>query len=388
MTGAQRLNRQVLLAAVAFAVFVHGVAIWGEGRMTSPLRPTWDAEALAEAPPLARFDAGWFRSIAKEGYSWDPDTGVGNVMLFPLTPMLWRLPAFAGVPLFWAGLLIAHACFAGAAALLFAHARREWGDSDRGAHDAVVTLLAFPWAFYLLAPYSESLFLLLALGAFAAARHQRWLLVALLGILAGLTRLFGLALVPALLWMAWRNRRQPAGPGGGDLPVPGKRPLAAVLAAVAPAAGIAAFFTWLAIRFDDPLLFLHAQKSGWGRDPGWSGFRRSLTLIVENLRERGLLHLGPAVDLLVVVFLIAAAVWLLRRGVTAEALYVAAGTALILISGSLLGAGRYALVLFPALRPLVELGRRRRVLWYGYLAGGVLLQAYLIVRFVNNLWVS
>lgn len=383
MTGAQRLDRQALLAAVAFAAFVHGVAIWGEGRMTSPLRSTWDAEALAEAPPLARFDAGWFRSIAKEGYSWDPGSGVGNVMLFPLTPLLWRVAALAGFPLFWAGLLVAHAGFAGAVALLFAHARREWGNEDRGARDAVLALLAFPWAFYLLAPYSESVFLLLALGSFAAARRGRWLVAGGLGLLAGLTRLFGLALVPALLWMAWQEGRPPAG-GGAE---PERRRLPALLAALAPAAGTAAFFAWLGFRFDDPLLFLHAQRSGWAREPGWSGLRRSLALIAENVRERGLLHLGPAVDLLVVVALVAAVVWLARRGAVAEALYVGAGAALVLLSGSLLGAGRYALVLFPALRPIAAL-RRHRILWYGYLAGGVLLQTYLIVRFVNNLWVA
>ena len=56
-------------------------------------------------------------------------------------------------------------------------------------------------------------------------------------------------------------------------------------------------------------------------------------------------------------------------------------------SGSLLAAGRYALVLFPIARPLLAL-RRRPVLWYGYLAGALLLQAYLVVRFVNNLWVA
>lgn len=376
-------RRQAFLAAVAYLVLVHVVALWGEGRMTSPLRPTWDAEALAEAPTLARFDAGWFRSVAKEGYSWDPVSGVGNVMLFPLYPSLWRPLGVLGLPLFWAGLLVAHACFAGALILLYAYARREWGGGDEAGRDAIVALLAFPWAFYLLAPYSESLFLLLAVGAFAAARRRRSWLTAALGLLAGLTRLFGLALVPALLWLAWKERGSVASTGLA----PPRRRLAAFLAAFAPAAGTAAFFAWLGARFDDPLLFLQAQSSGWAREPGLAGLGRSLALVVENIRERGLLHLGPAVDLLVVVFLVVAAVWLVRHGAAAEALYVAAGAALVVLSGGLLGAGRYALVLFPLLRPLTAL-RRRPALWYGYLAGAALLQVYLIVRFVNNLWVA
>jgi hypothetical protein len=141
------------------------------------------------------------------------------------------------------------------------------------------------------------------------------------------------------------------------------------------------------VRFGDLLVYLHAQQSGWGRASGWSGLQRSLALIVENIRQRGLLHLGPVVDLLVVLFLIAAAVWCFRRGAVAEGLYVGAGVVLILLSGGLLAAGRYALVLFPMLRPLAEL-RRHRLAWYGYLVAALLLQAYLIVRFVNNLWVA
>ena len=98
-------------------------------------------------------------------------------MLFPLYPLLWRPLWWAGVPLFWAGLLLAHLAFFAAVALLAAHAAREWGEGS--PRDAVVALLAFPWAFYLLAPYAESLFLALALGVFAAARRRRWALVAL-----------------------------------------------------------------------------------------------------------------------------------------------------------------------------------------------------------------
>lgn len=371
-------TRRALLAAVVYAACVHGLAAWGEGRMTSPLRPDWDAEALAEAPPLARFDAGWYRSVAKEGYSWDAARGVGNVMLFPLYPLLWRPLWWAGVPLFWAGLLLAHLAFFAAVALLAAHAAREWGEGS--PRDAVVALLAFPWAFYLLAPYAESLFLALALGVFAAARRRRWALVALLGLLAGLTRIHALALVPPLLWFAWEEARG-RGPEGR------RNALLAGAAALAPAFGVAAYFAWLAARFGDPLLYLHAQRSGWARAPGLSGLGRSLGLIAENLRERGLLHLGPAVDLLAVVFLIVAAVWCFRRGAAPEGLYVAAGALLVVGSGSLLAAGRYALVLFPIARPLLAL-RRRPVLWYAYLAGALLLQAYLVVRFVNNLWVA
>ena len=56
-------------------------------------------------------------------------------------------------------------------------------------------------------------------------------------------------------------------------------------------------------------------------------------------------------------------------------------------SGSLLSSGRYALVLFPVFGFLAVLARRPFV-WHAYLLLSSGLQVYLIVRFVNNLWVA
>ncbi|MBS2038590.1 hypothetical protein JST97_26660 [bacterium] len=64
---------------------------------------------------------------------------------------------------------------------------------------ALLLLLAFPSAYFLTAPLSESTFLLCSAGAFVAARQGRWALAGVLGGWASLTRLVGLALWPALL---------------------------------------------------------------------------------------------------------------------------------------------------------------------------------------------
>ncbi len=372
------MNRVSWVKVGTFVVLVHALAYCGQGVLKSPLQSGWDPTATAEASPLARFDAGWYRSIAASGYFWDPSTGVGNLAFFPFYPFLMKVLAFSGLPLFWAGTLLSHAFFVISVVLLQRLEARRPGPAP--AHTSLLALLTFPWAFFLLAPYTESLFLALALATFLAARRGRWGLVAFLGFLAGLTRLFGLALVPPLLILAWRASAQPVRTHEGTR-------LGAVLAALTPAIGFGTFVTWLAFRFRDPLVFVHALQRGWGRRPGWSGLLSSLYAIVENIRQRGWFHVGPAVDLLVVLLLVASVVHALRSGRRTSASYVGSGVTLIAVSGSLLSSGRYALVLFPVFGFLALLARRP-VVWYSYLLLSSTLQAYLVVRFVNNLWVA
>jgi hypothetical protein len=372
------MNRLLSIKVLGFILLVHAFAYCGIGLLKSPLESDWDPAIKAEASPLARFDAGWYRSIAENGYFWNPATGVGNVTFFPLYPFLIRVLAFSGLPFFWAASLLSHAFFLASVALLQRFEALWPGPAP--APSSLMALLTFPWAFFLLAPYSESLFLALALAVFLAAFRGHWTLVAVLGFLAGLTRLFGLALVPPLLLLAWgaNSRTSEAG----------QRPrLPAIAAALAPAFGFASFITWLGFRFHDPLLFMHAQQRGWGRHPGLSGLQSSLHAVVENIQQRGWLHLGPAADLLVVLLLAASVVHGLRSRNLSGASYVGSGLVLITVSGSLISSGRYALVLFPVFGFLAVLAQRP-FLWYTYLLLSSVLQIYLIVRFVNNLWVA
>lgn len=372
------MTRLRWLAAASFVILVHAVAYVGNGLLSSPGGSGWDPVATAEALPLARWDAGWYRSIAVSGYFWDRATGVGNAAFFPLYPILVKVLAATGLPPFRAATVLSHAAFF-ASVVLFQRLQARRSGSRAGPSE-LLALLTFPWAFFLLAPYSEALFLALALGAFLAAHDHRWGFVALLGFLAGLTRLFGLALVPPLLLLAFR-------PGPASV-APRRTPwFSRALAGMAPAIGFASFASWLAFRFRDPLAFLHAQQGGWGRGNGWAGLQASIRAVADNIRDRGWLHLGPAVDLLVVLLLFAAVAYAVRARRLVDAAYAASGLALVLVSGSLLSAGRYALVLFPVFGLLAAL-RCRPVLWAGYLAASCALQVYLIIRFVNDLWVA
>ena len=103
-----------------------------------------------------------------------------------------------------AGILTSNVCFVAAIPLLVRLAAPRLG--TEGARTTALLLCVVPFGFFFNAAYTESLFLLLILGAFSCAgRGWWWAAGAIAGLAAG-TRLVGLALAPALLFMAWRRR--------------------------------------------------------------------------------------------------------------------------------------------------------------------------------------
>ena len=71
-----------------------------------------------------------------------------------------------------------------------------------GAMRAVFYLLIFPTAFFMVQVYTEGLFVGLAFGCLALLKRKRWLLAALLGAAATLTRAVGIALIIPML-LTW-----------------------------------------------------------------------------------------------------------------------------------------------------------------------------------------
>src|SRR5439155_11444175 len=100
------------------------------------------------------------------------------------------------------GFVISLAASLGAFFLLHRLAEERLGTD--GARRAVLYLAVFPLSLFLVAVYSEALFLLLALSAFVLAERGRWLPAWTAAGLAILTRIAGVAILPALLLLAWR----------------------------------------------------------------------------------------------------------------------------------------------------------------------------------------
>jgi 4-amino-4-deoxy-L-arabinose transferase-like glycosyltransferase len=150
-----------------------------------------------------RWDTPWYLEIAAHGYSC-----YGSSAFIPLYPLLIRgLGFLTGGNNLAAALLISSVASFFAFYLLY-HLARELTASTEIARAAVFALAVFPVAFFLMAGYTEALFLVLAIGAYLAARRGRWLLAGALAVLATLTRLQGILLLAPLLLELLLAQRQ------------------------------------------------------------------------------------------------------------------------------------------------------------------------------------
>lgn len=149
------------------------------------------------------WDAANYIRIAQYGYQTRFD-----VAFFPLFPLLISL--IAHVVGSWSylvvGVILSNAALLGALIVLYQLAVDVTDDSI--ALRTLLYLCIFPTAFYFFAPYNESLFLLLLMGAFLAMRRQRWEVAGILGLLASLTRNAGVLLVVPYLYELWIARER------------------------------------------------------------------------------------------------------------------------------------------------------------------------------------
>src|SRR4051812_31863210 len=194
----------VLVVAVA-AVAIFGLHDSNEASFDTPgLTHPFSGVADTLLSPLARWDSTWYLDIAHSGY------GGPSSAFFPLYPVLVRGFALVSAPgaLLVSAYLVSLAALAGALYLMHRLVTLELRSPDV-ARDAVLMLALFPGALWLGAPYSESLFLLLSVGAFYAARTGRWAWAGGCAALASATRSAGIVLlVPlVLLWWGSRERR-------------------------------------------------------------------------------------------------------------------------------------------------------------------------------------
>lgn len=137
-------------------------------------------------------------NIVKYGYT-DSTLEYKQVLIafFPLYPLLIITFSFIFQNYLLSALIVANIAYGVAAYYLYSLVRIDFESGD--AIRAVIYFSVFPTAYFLHAAYTESLFLALSIASFYYARNQRWALSGFLGILAAMTRITGIILLPVLL---------------------------------------------------------------------------------------------------------------------------------------------------------------------------------------------
>jgi hypothetical protein len=253
----------VLVAAIAGAELLsYGIGSRGPDPQPFASWPLGDALDFAVGP-LLRWDAHYYLGIATDGYRPHVEALRGARAFFPVYPLLVRgLGGFASTgAAALAATAVSLAALAAGLKLLHRLAALELGERTAGA---TVVLLAFaPVAFFFSAPYTESLFLLLSVGAFLAARGGRWALAgAAAGLASGARPTGALLILPLAILYLYGPR--------ADRPGPGRHPIRPDILwlALAPA-GIVAYSLYLRHAVGDALAWQHIQPLFGRRSFEW-----------------------------------------------------------------------------------------------------------------------
>ena len=310
-----------------------------------------------------RWDTGWYLGIANEGYKYVPDRPLDqqNIVFFPAFPLamrvMSRLLGGSSSGYMLGGTLVAIVAFFCALIYLYRFACDTLGDDNRASY-AVWLTASFPFALFYGAIYSESLYLLGAIGAFYHFRRREFWRAGAWGLLVGLTRPNGcflsvpLAILALAAWIpewlaggsapAKRSAIEPAARLSGLAP--------ALAAAAMPGAGMllySAFIWWLT---GNPLQWA-AGHLAWGRQ--YRGLSVLVTERYEYLSQGGLYAYTSQIpaDLLngLGALFVLMAVWpVARRLGLAYAVFIVINLLPPLAAGGFLSAGRFSAVLFPA----------------------------------------
>jgi Gpi18-like mannosyltransferase len=198
-----------------------------------------------------RWDAPHYVDLAKNWYNTNPSADAYNfIVFFPLYPILIRANTFNFDYANLSALIVSNVCSIVAFLYLYKLTKLEFSDSV--AQKTVIFLSIFPTAYFLTAPYTEGLFFATVIASFYYARLGKWFFAGVLSMLAALSRLGGLFMVPVLLLeylhqKGWKLRQVDARIFWASI-------------------GIAGFLIYLGINYQvtgNAFMFMEIEKTHW-----------------------------------------------------------------------------------------------------------------------------
>jgi len=345
----------VRLGLTAFIVLRFATAVWLWGirqALDQPLPPDpfyrqyvgVEVETRPWLEPWQRWDTPQYQAIAERGYL----AFESAMFVPPLYPLAMRLTGrLMGGDTLLAGILISNlacaAAFVAFARLAFLELR-----TTAMARRSLLYLASSPPAFFLVAAYTESLYLLAAVLVILHLRRHEFIRAGLWGAVASMSRLPGVVILAPMVYSALTVRPR------------GLRSWAALLTA---ALGALAFplYAWLSLGELPwtPILVQVARLHGGFAVPGASLIEAVRQIVAHEY------FVAEILDLLAIVFFGALTIPVWRRLPRVHGVYYVTLIVLLLsrmgTDTPLLGTARYVLSLFPAFLVLGELGERQWV---------------------------
>jgi hypothetical protein len=320
-----------------------------------------------------RWDATRFLVTADVGYE-GPGSFPNSYAFFPFFPLAVRALTSLGLSGVVAAMLIS--TVSSWVALAFLHKLAE-EDVGRGAgRRAALYLALFPTALFLVAPYSEALFLAGAVPAFYFARRGRWHLVGPPAAVAMGTRFAGIFLLLGLTVEALRRvDRTPR-----DLMTAGLSLVVGLL----PLLGYAAF---LAQVKGDPFHFVTDQRLGWGRSfvGPVAALQNTIDRWDDPTQSTSFLA-AYRVEVIAALVGVAFVVWALRKKEWGYAAYMGSLLFVLMTSTEYFSIPRILLTFFPAFVFIAEATLQRPRSHEMYLLGSTMVAALGVAVYTRGAW--
>lgn len=326
---------------------------------------------------LNYWDGTWYRTIGQAGYlshllPWKDDVPLA-LAFFPFYPLLIRLVAFV-IPDFWiASVVVSNICFVVSAVLFDAIIKLDYPDPKIG-HRAITFLMFSPMSFFFSMAYTESTFLMLSLGAFLAARKEKWLIASLCGMCLSVTRPPGF-LIALPLFIEYLQQWRRSEPTIRTLFRP---PL--FLLGLIPL-GVVAFMAFCYFELGSFFAFMHAHQAGWEQKLAYPW--RAITGLDEFAPFYRWLFVGA---LVVGGSLFAAGFWLRIR--LSYLVWVGVLIAFSLSWGTMASSPRYLSIIFPLFLVLGLITARVEGAYEWLLAASVAVLTLCTVLTTNGYWMT
>ena len=319
------------------------------------------------------WDATRFLVTADVGYE-GPGSFLNSYAFFPFFPLTVRALGVIGIPGPLAGLLISLVSSWIALTFLIKLAGDDAG--PRAGRRAAIYLAVFPTAVFLIAPYSEALFLAGAIPAFYHARRARWELVGVPAAIAMGTRFAGIFLLLGLAVEALRQR---------DLSLRDAFTAGlAVIMGLLPLLGYAAF---LARVKGDPFYFVTDQRLGWGRTfvGPVAAFRNTIDRWDDPTQSTSFL-IAYRIEVVAALIGIAFVLWALRKREWGYAVFMGSLLGVLLTSTEYFSVPRILLTFFPAFVFLAQATLTRPRLHEAYLMTSTTVAALGVIVYTRGAW--